>query len=171
MKEVSDQNLWNFELGSQESVNVPIWILIGFQQRDRQDSQNLKNDNFRRLPSVMGTEKNPDAGIFLKTLIMIIFKVLVTLKRAFRALTKDDILRPYISNHDFSYSNVRVDGVGYNLHDFDIRYQQNFTASQPNEIELKLDGVAPNDINGFALVLTNKLVSINSDGQRHFDLI
>ena len=41
MKEVNNQNLWNFELGSQESINVPIWITIGFQQRDRQDSQNL----------------------------------------------------------------------------------------------------------------------------------
>ena len=38
MKEVNNQNLWNFELGSQESMNVPIWIIIGFQQHDRQDS-------------------------------------------------------------------------------------------------------------------------------------
>ena len=37
MKEVDNQNLWNFELGSQESINVPIWIIKGFQQRDRQD--------------------------------------------------------------------------------------------------------------------------------------
>ena len=36
--EVNNQNLWDFELGSQESMNVPIWINIGFQQRDRQDS-------------------------------------------------------------------------------------------------------------------------------------
>ena len=46
VKEVSNQNLWNFELGIQESVNVPIWIIIGFQQRDRQDSQISKNDIF-----------------------------------------------------------------------------------------------------------------------------
>ena len=32
MKEVNNQNLWNFELGSQENMNVPIWIIIGFQQ-------------------------------------------------------------------------------------------------------------------------------------------
>ena len=37
MKEVNNQNLWNFELGSHENMNVPIWIIIGFQQRDRQD--------------------------------------------------------------------------------------------------------------------------------------
>ena len=31
-------------------------------------------------------------------------------------------------------------------------------------------GVVPNDISGYSLVLTNKVVSVNSDGQRHFDL-
>ena len=33
MKDVKNQNLWNFELGSQENMNVPIWIIIGFQQK------------------------------------------------------------------------------------------------------------------------------------------
>ena len=70
MKEVNNQNLWNFELGSQENMNVPVWIIIGFQQQDRQDSQNLNNDTFYRLPvtscqCVIGTEKHPDAGILL----------------------------------------------------------------------------------------------------------
>ena len=44
MKQVNNQNIWNFELGSHENMNVPIWIIIGFQQQDRQDSQNLNND-------------------------------------------------------------------------------------------------------------------------------
>ena len=70
MKEVNNQNVWNFEFGSQENMNVPIWIIIGFQQRDRQDSQNLNNDTFCKLPVVsaqciIGTEKYPDAGILL----------------------------------------------------------------------------------------------------------
>ena len=52
MKEVNNQNVWNFELVSHENMNVPIWITIGFQQRDRQDNQNLNNDNFCRLPVV-----------------------------------------------------------------------------------------------------------------------
>ena len=70
MKEVNNQNLWKFELGSQENMNVPIWIIIGFQQQDRQDSQNLNNDTFCRLPvvsaqSIIGTENYPDAGILL----------------------------------------------------------------------------------------------------------
>ena len=50
MKEATIQNLWNFELASQERMNAPICIFIGFQQRDRQDSQKLNNDTFCRLP-------------------------------------------------------------------------------------------------------------------------
>ena len=46
MKEVNTQNLWSFELGTQEGVNVPIWIIVGFQQSDRQHDQNLNNDTF-----------------------------------------------------------------------------------------------------------------------------
>ena len=36
IKEVKNQKLWNFEMGSQESLNIPIWTIIRFQQRDRQ---------------------------------------------------------------------------------------------------------------------------------------
>ena len=92
-------------------------------------------------------------------------------KEAFRALTKDDILQPYTSDDDSRSPNVRVDDVGYNLYVFDITYQQNFTASQPTKVEFKFDGVVPNDINAYALVLMNKLIYKSSDGQRPFDLI
>ena len=173
MKDVNNQNLWNFELGSHENMNVPIWIIIGFQQRDRQDSQNLNNDTFCRLPVVsaqciIGTEKYPDAGILLNYDDDDYSQGYHQIKEAFRALTKDAILQPYFSEADFRTSNVAANEIDYNLYVFDIRCQKNFTNSQPIKVEFKFEG---DDINGYALVLTNKLVSISSDGQRHFDLI
>ena len=92
------------------------------------------------------------------------------IKEAFKALTKANILQPYITGDDFRSSNVRADDVAFNLYFFDIRYQKNFTDSQPIEVEFKFDGVLPNEKNGYALVWTNKLVSVSSDGQRHFSL-
>ena len=86
-------------------------------------------------------------------------------------MTKDDILQPYTSYDDLRTAKVRDDVVGYNLYVFDVRYQKNFTNSQPIKVEFKFVGVVPIDINGYALVLTNKMVSISSDGQRPFDLI
>ena len=41
MKEVKTQNLWTFELGTQKGMNVLIWNIVSFQQRERQDSQNF----------------------------------------------------------------------------------------------------------------------------------
>ena len=99
MKEVNNQNLWIFELGSQESMNIPIWIIIGFQQQDRQNSQNLNNDTFCRLPVVsaqyvIGTEKYSDAGILLNYDDDDYSQGYHQIKEAFEALTKHDILQP-----------------------------------------------------------------------------
>ena len=41
------------------------------------------------------------------------------LKEVFRVLTKDDILKPYISNQEVRCSKVGVDDVGCNLNVFD----------------------------------------------------
>ena len=86
MKEVNNQNIWTFELGSQENMNVPIWIIICFQKQDRQDSQNLINDTFCRLPvvsaqCVIGTGKYPDAGILLNYDDVIVVRVIIKLKK------------------------------------------------------------------------------------------
>ena len=174
MKEVNTQNLWTFELSSQEGINVPIWMFVAFQQSDRQNDQNLNNDTFYRPPvssaqCIIGTEKYPDSGNLLNYEDDDYSQGYGQIKEAFRALTKDNILQPYISEHDFRSSN---DGnnIGYNIYAFDIRYQKNFESSQPIKVEFKFDGVGPAGIYGYALVLTNRLISISSDGQRMFDL-
>ena len=62
------ENLGNFELGTQEGRKIPILITVGFQQWERQDSQNLHNDTFYRTSVTsaqcfIGTEKYRDSGI------------------------------------------------------------------------------------------------------------
>ena len=173
-KEVNNQNLWNFELGSQKSMNVPIRIVTGFQQRDRQDSQSLNNDTFCRLPVIsaqcfIGTENYPDAGILLNYDDDDYSQGYGQIKEAFRVLTKDNILQPYLSEDDFRSSN-EGNNTGYEIHVFDIRYQKNFGNAQPVKVEIKISENIPAGINGFPLVFTNRLVRISSDGQRMFDL-
>ena len=46
MKEINTQKNWTFELGTQEGINVPIWVYVVFQQTDRQHDQNLNNNTF-----------------------------------------------------------------------------------------------------------------------------
>ena len=174
MKEVNTQNFWTFELGTQEGINIPTWIFVGFQQNDRQHNQNLNDDTFVRLPVisaqvVIGTERYPDSAIPLNYDDDDYSQGYGQIKEAFRALIKDDILKPYITEDDFRSSN-EGNNIGYNIYAFDIRYQKNFENAQPVKVEFKFSENINAGIYGYALVLTNRLASITSDGQRMFDL-
>ena len=133
MKEVITGNFWSFELGKQQSIDVLIWIIVGFQQRERQDSLNLGNDTFYRAPitsahCIIGTEKYPDNSILLNYDDDDYSQEHGQLKEAFKALTKDNILQPYISDHDYRSSNDGID-IGYTLYVFDIGHQKNFESA------------------------------------------
>ena len=113
----------------------------------------------------IGTEEYPDSAILLNYDDDDYSQGYGQIKEAFKTLTKDDILQAYISENDFRLS---TDGnnTGYNLYTFDMKYQKNFESAQPIKVEFKFSEDVPAAIYGYALVLTNKLISISSDGQR-----
>ena len=175
MTEVNTQNLWTSELGTQADINNPIRIFVIFQQSDRQHDQNLNNDSFSRMPvtpaqCIIGSEKYPDSGILSNHNDDDYAQGYSQVKKASGAPTEKYILQPYIIENDFRSSNDD-DDIGYNVHIFDTQYQKNFESAQPTKFEFKIHGVIPPGIYGYALVLTIKILSISSDGQRHFDLI
>ena len=99
MQEVKTQKLCTFLLGTQEGLNVLIWIFVVFQQNDRQHNENLNNDTFYRKPvtsaqCIIGTDKTPDSGILLNYNDDDYSQGYGQIEEAFRALTKDDILQP-----------------------------------------------------------------------------
>ena len=150
--EVINQKFWTFELGTQEGINVPIWIYVVFQQNDKQHDQNLNSDTFYRMPLtsdqwIIGTEKHPDSGIFLNYDDDDYSQAYGQIKEIFKTLTKDNILQPYITEYDFRSSNDG-DNIGYNVHSFDIRYQKKIEKGQPVKVDFKLEGVVPAGIYG-----------------------
>ena len=70
----------------------------------------------------------------------------------------------------FNASGDATDDVCYIFHVPDLRYQNNFIVLHPIKVELNFDGVVSIDISRYDLALTKNLVSISSDGQRHFDI-
>ena len=171
---MNTQNSWSFELGTQEGINIPIWVFVASQQNDRQHDQNLNNDTFVRLPVisaqvVIGTKRYPDSGILINHDDGDYVQGYGQIKEAFKALTKDDILKPYITEDDFRSSN-EGNNIGYNIYAFDIRHQKNFENAQPVKVGLNFSENIPAGIYGYGSVLTNRLASITSDGQRMFDL-
>ena len=168
MKEVNTQIFWTFELGTQEGINIPIRVFVAFQENDRQHDQKLNNDTFVRLPVIsaqviIGTERYPDSGILLIYDDDEYSQGYGQIKEAFKALTKDDILQAYISEDDFR-SSIEGNNIGCTICAFDIRYQKNSEIAQPVKVEFKFSENIPNGIHGYALILTNRLAGITSDG-------
>ena len=127
MTEVITQNFWTFELAIQEGINVSMWIYVVFQENERQHDQNSNNDTFYRMPvtscqCIVGTEKYADSAVLLNYDDDVCSQGYGQIKETFKTLTKDNILQPYISEHDFSSSNIAVGGneIGYKLQSFDI---------------------------------------------------
>ena len=135
----------------------------------------MNNDTFYRQPVrsahvVIGTERYPDNSLILNYDDYDYSQEYGQTKEAFTALIQDDILQPFLSEHDFRSSNDG-DNIGYSLYAFDIRYQKSFESAQPMKVDFKVDGLILGGVYGYALGLTNILVSIISDGQRMFDLV
>ena len=60
----------------------------------------------------------------------------------------------------------------YNFYVFDLSKQKEHIAAQPIRLEFKFSAnITVNDYIAYALVLTPRLVSVISDGQRHFNLL
>ena len=115
---------------------------------------------------IIGTEKYTDSAALLNYNGDDYSHGYGQIKEAFEALTKDNILQPYITEDDYRSSNVGDDGneIGYTLHSFDIRYRKIVESGQSVKVEFNFDGVIPAGTYGYALVPTNRLISIRSDG-------
>ena len=175
MQEVKNQKVWQFQTGVEESINTPIYIIFRFQQQGRENSQNPNNDTFCRLPvtsaqCIIGTEKYPGSAILLNYDDDYYNQGYAQIKEVFRASTKNDMLKPNISENDFRSSNDG-DNKGFNSFVFDIRYQKHFGSAQSIKVEFKFGANIPENINGYASVLLNKLISLTSAGQKQFDSI
>ena len=178
MKDVTTENNWTFALRVGDGIDIPIFVIVAFMQRDQFNQQHQKNDKFYR-PSVVnaqciiGSENCPDAGIICIYAIDKFSEAYGEIVTCYRHLAKDNILQPYFTEKDFITSNNCPDGnLGYNLYVFDIRHHQNPNSAQPIKVSFHFRPVVPAATNliGYSLLLMNKLVSVSSDGPMQFDL-
>ena len=166
MKDVTTENNWTFELGVGDGIDIPIYLVVGFIQRDQFNQQHQNSDTFYR-PSVVnaqcifGSEKFPDAGISCNYAIDKYSQAYAEFVSCFGHLAKDNILPPYITQKDFITStNCSDANPGYNLYVFDIRHHQDYSSAQP--IKMRFDFrpavSAATNLIGYALALTNKKI-------------
>ena len=167
-KDVNTNSNWTFELGS-SGESCPTFVIVGFQARNKIDSQVHDNAVFDRLPfsnavCKIGLEKYPDDGIECDYDRDKYDQAYSEIENFYHLHSETNLLNPFIDLNKFR--------TNYNFYVFDISKQRDIIASQ--QIRLEFIFNAAIDVANFvayALVLTPKLISISSDGQRHFDLI
>ena len=68
MKDGATENNWTFELGVGDGIAIPLFVIVGFMQRDQFNQQHQNNVTFYR-PSlinpqrIIGNDKYPDGGL------------------------------------------------------------------------------------------------------------
>ena len=167
-KDVNTNSNWTFELGN-AGTSTPTFVIVGFQARNKIDSQVHDNAVFDRLPisnavCKIGSEKYPDDGIECDYDRDKYDQAYSEIENFYHSNSETNLLNPFIDLHKFR--------TKYSFYVFDLSKQKDHIASQPIRLEFKI--IAAIDVSNFiadALVLTPKLMSISSDGQRHFDLI
>ena len=167
-KDVNTNNNWTFELGN-SGESTPTFVIVGFQARNKFVSQTHDNATFDRLSvsiviCKIGSEKYPDDGKEFDYNRDKYDQAYSEIENFYQLKSETNLLKPFIDLHKFRRK--------YNVYVFDLSKQKDQKASQPISLEFKFNaafGVA--DYIAYALVLTPKLISISSDGQRHFDLL
>ena len=171
-KDVNTNDNSTFELGNsggEAAQSTPTFVVVGFQARNKSDSQTHDNATFDRLSvsdavCKIGSEKYPDDGIKCDYDRDKYDQAYSEIENFYHLKSETNLLNPFIDLHKFRRS--------YNFYVFDLSKQKDQIASQPIRLEFKFNaafGVA--GYIAYALVLTPKLISISSDGQRHFDLL
>ena len=167
-KDVNTNNNWTFELGN-SGESTPTFVIVGFQARNKMDSQTHDNAIFDRLHvsnavCKIGSEKYPDDGIECDYDRDKYDQAYSEIENFYLLKIETNLLNPFIDLHKFR--------TIYNSYVFDLSKQKDNIASQPIRLEFKFNAaIDVADYIAYALVLTPKLISISSDGQRHFDLL
>ena len=167
-KDVNTNNNWTFELGN-SGESTPTFVVVAFQARNKIDSQTHDNAIFDRLPvsnavCKIGSEKYPDDGIECDYDRDKYDQAYSEIENFYLLKSETNLLNPFIDLHKFR--------TNYNFYVFDLSKQKDPIGSQPIRLEFKFNAaIDVADYIAYALVLTPKLISISSDGQRHFDLL
>ena len=163
-KDVNTNNYWTFELGNsggEAAQSTPTFLIVGFQAHD--------NAIFDRLPisnavCKIGLEKYPDDGIECDYDRDKYDQAYSEIENFYHLKSETNLLNPFIDFHKFRRK--------YGFYVFDLSKQNDHIASQPIRLEFKYNAaIDVADYIAYALILTPKLISISSDGQKHFDLI
>ena len=164
-KDVNTNSSWTFELGNaggSSGIESPTFVIVGFQARNKIDSQVHDNAVFDRLPisnavCKIGSEKYPDDGIECDYDRDKYDQAYSEIENFYHLHSETSLISPFIDLNKFR--------TNYNFYVFDLSKQKDHIASQPIRLEFKFNAaLGVDEFIAYALVLTPKQISISSDG-------
>ena len=167
-KDVNTKNNRTFDLGN-SGESTPTFVIVGFQARDKIDSQTHDNAVFNRLPisnavRKIGSEKYPVDRIECDYDRDNDREAYQEIENSYRLKSETNLLRPFIDLHKFR--------TNYNFKALDLSKQTDHCASQPIRSEFIFSAaIYVADYIAYALVLTPNLISVSRDGQKTFRFI
>ena len=155
-------------------------FIVGFKRRDQIYQQRQNKNTFchtivTNAQRYISTERNPNVGTYCDFAQKQFFPAYVEIISYFRHLTKDNTLETYFTRKDFNTSNeyLKYYRTGCNLYVLHIRNHQDFATPKPVKLKFDLSTAvaAAVGLSWYALLLTNQVISKNSNGQRQSDLL
>ena len=155
-----------FDLGMESGLERPQYIIVGFENNnvneETHDASTFHIMNVTECYCKIGSEFYPENRMNINygtNNYNEAFKEVVNFDKDYNGLPYN--IKPYI-NHRTCKSNYRI-------YVFDTRYQSDHIGPQSKQLNLKLSAAVA-DVICHALVLTRKVFSVNSDGNKMVDL-
>ena len=166
-KNIPNATNFLFDLGMESGMERPQYTIVGFENNnineETLDASTFDIMNVTECLCKIGSEFYPEDRMNINygtNNYNEAFKEIVSFNKDYNGLPHN--IKPYINHRTFKSS--------YRIYVFDTRYQRDHIGPQPIQLNFKFSaGVA--DVISNTLVLTRKVISVNSDGNKMVDIV
>ena len=166
-KNVPNATNFLFDLGMESGMERPQYIIVGFENNNvneqTHDASTFDVMNVTECYCKIGSEFYPEDRMNINygtNNYNEAFKEIVSFNKDYNGLPHN--IKPYINHRTFKSS--------YRIYVFDTRYQRDHIGPIPIKLNFKFSAAVA-DVICHALVLTRKVISVNSDGNKMVDII
>ena len=166
-KNVPNATNFLFDLGMESGMERPQYIIVGFENNNvneqTHDASTFDAMNVTECYCKIGSEFYPEDRMNINydtNNYNEAFKEIVSFNKEYNGLPHN--IKPYINHRTFKSN--------YRIYVFDTRYQRYHIGPQPIQLNFKFSAAVA-DVICHALVLTRKVISVNSDGNKMVDII
>ena len=166
-KNVPNATNFLFDLGMESGTERPQYNIVGFENNNvneqTHDASTFDVMNVTECYCKIGSEFYPEDRMNINygtNNYNEAFKEIVSFNKDYNGLPHN--IKPYINHRTFKSN--------YRIYVFDTRYQRDHIGPQPIQLNFKFSAAVA-DVICHALVLTRKVISVNSDGNKMVDII